>query len=356
MNNILFLHNTDIHYRRPLFERLQQYFGNRIDVWFYHEKHPITPSRTFSFMNVFIPFSVTCIFALLWDTKHSILILAGSHSYELPFFYLAARLRKKRIVFWTEMWNWGRMDLKNRLFGMVLSYIARRADRVVYPGKKTQEFYDALGIPRKRQFFAPNASTVRDVDPTKFSHIRADAARKHLVFMGRMYPRKGLKELLIAFTLLPPGMFDLWVGGSGLDHYEKECRALVSGQEHVHFLGPIPPEYAASFLSVCDVYVYPSQNVDGMAEPWGLSINEAVLLHKPIVTTTAVAAAYDLILSGKNGYSVTDRDIPALTEALQNAATLSPRDCERASIERSNIYSYDNMASGFAKAVEDIEL
>ncbi len=39
-------------------------------------------------------------------------------------------------------------------------------------------------------------------------------------------------------------------------------------------------------------------------ESWGLVLNEAMSVRKPIVSTDMVGAAYDLIKDGVNGYIV----------------------------------------------------
>lgn len=65
------------------------------------------------------------------------------------------------------------------------------------------------------------------------------------------------------------------------------------------------------FYDLCEVFVLPS--VD---EPWGLVVNEAMNLAKPVVVSDRVGSGYDLVRNGENGFMVPARDADALAGAL----------------------------------------
>jgi glycosyltransferase involved in cell wall biosynthesis len=67
----------------------------------------------------------------------------------------------------------------------------------------------------------------------------------------------------------------------------------------------------AAYLAA-DVLVLPSRR-----EPWGLVVNEALLLGCPVVVTDAVGAAHDLVETPGTGVVVRRADPAALAEGIR---------------------------------------
>ncbi len=61
----------------------------------------------------------------------------------------------------------------------------------------------------------------------------------------------------------------------------------------------------------CDVLVHPSDY-----EPWALVINEAVACELPIIATSVVGAAVELVRHQENGLIVSPRSIESMTNAI----------------------------------------
>ena len=55
------------------------------------------------------------------------------------------------------------------------------------------------------------------------------------------------------------------------------------------------------YYSACDIFIHPS-----IGDIWGLVINEALLMGKPVICTNVIGAA-DLIVDGFNGYKVKEK-------------------------------------------------
>ena len=91
----------------------------------------------------------------------------------------------------------------------------------------------------------------------------------------------------------------------------------------VLFAGPTNPNYVADLYRQADVFVLPSYYFMEMKyEAWGLVINEAISMGLPIITTTAVGAAFDLVIDGHNGFVVRDNDIIELNKAMEKIISL----------------------------------
>ena len=56
-----------------------------------------------------------------------------------------------------------------------------------------------------------------------------------------------------------------------------------------------------------------------MPDPWVLVVNKAMACGKAVIATTAVAAAYDMIKNGINGFVVREKDSAALCNAIKAA-------------------------------------
>ncbi|MEX2454894.1 MAG: glycosyltransferase family 4 protein, partial [Rhodospirillaceae bacterium] len=103
----------------------------------------------------------------------------------------------------------------------------------------------------------------------------------------------------------------LLIAGDGELRAELEALAADAPEGSVRFLGfrgqtELPPLY-----DICDVFVLPSDT-----EPWGLVTNEAMNAGRPVIATTEVGAARDLVADGDNGFVVQPGDIDALSGAL----------------------------------------
>jgi glycosyltransferase involved in cell wall biosynthesis len=95
---------------------------------------------------------------------------------------------------------------------------------------------------------------------------------------------------------------------------ENALRSLANdlGLENVHFAGftnqdRLPQTYAAA-----DIFVFPSEE-----EPWGLVVNEAMCVGLPIIATSDVGCASDLVYDGLNGQTYETKNVVALAAALE---------------------------------------
>jgi len=77
----------------------------------------------------------------------------------------------------------------------------------------------------------------------------------------------------------------------------------------------VPWEALPALYAEADALVLPSRH-DG----WGLVVNEALASGIPVVATTAVGAATDLLREGETGFLVPPADVGALATALLAAA------------------------------------
>ncbi len=166
------------------------------------------------------------------------------------------------------------------------------------------------GIPADRVDVVPYGVDIVRFYPAP--HFRAaSSAPLHLLFVGRINQRKGIKYLLEALRLLNNPAIHLTVCGRVVDGLElfKPFGAQVTVRPSVSI-----PELVHAYQSA-DLFVFPS-----VAEGFGQVLLEALASGLPILSTTRTAAP-DLIQEGVEGWVVEPRCPDLLAERIAWAAT-----------------------------------
>ena len=104
-----------------------------------------------------------------------------------------------------------------------------------------------------------------------------------------------------------------------------------------------------------DVFVLPSY---GSGETWGLAVNEAMCMGRPIIVSDQVGCAQDLVHPRRNGLIFPAGDIPALGAALREALSDSNQlnTWGKQSREIIENYSYKQATEGLVEALEFVRV
>ena len=139
-----------------------------------------------------------------------------------------------------------------------------------------------------------------------------------VLYAGRLGPEKNIPYLLNAFAALlktePTAM--LWIAGSGPEGpvLQSLCGQLgITNQ--VRFLGFLDHPTLARHYAACDVFVLPS-----LMETQGLVVMEAMWFSRPVIVTSAIVSADELVRHGVNGYIVNPSSVDDLTQRLGTLA------------------------------------
>jgi glycosyltransferase involved in cell wall biosynthesis len=106
------------------------------------------------------------------------------------------------------------------------------------------------------------------------------------VFLGRIYPVKGLPMLIEAWARVRPANWRLVVAGPDEAGHRRVVEAAVAAGglgDVVSFPGPISGQAKADLLRGADLFVLPSHS-----ESFGMALAEALAHGTPVLTTTAV--------------------------------------------------------------------
>lgn len=226
----------------------------------------------------------------------------------------AARRAGAPVVVASEM----AVDLwKGRAELLVDRRLARVTDRVVGNSEAVVDYYRKAGLPADR--LAMIYSGIGDEEPPAADRaaVRAGlelpADAPVILFAGRLYPQKGVGDLLHAVDILQhvrPGLVTL-IAGDGplreqLTGYARAVELLDSGR--VRFLGH--REDVPRLLVAADLLALPSR-FEGLPNV----VLEAMRSRKPVVATAAPGTT-ELVVDEETGLLVPIGDPAALARAL----------------------------------------
>jgi glycosyltransferase involved in cell wall biosynthesis len=205
-----------------------------------------------------------------------------------------------------------------------MSWALRRACRVITVSERLRQFAIDLGVAPDRACTIPNGINARIYYERDREAVRA----KHgiaphqimLLSVGYLIERKGHHRVIRALGALRRQGISagLWiVGAAGREgRYEGKIRNLVREmgiEDCVHFVGSVPPEVLAEYMSAADVVCLASSR-----EGWPNVVHEALACGTPVVASD-VGGVPDLIPSPEYGMVVPIGDQEALETALRNA-------------------------------------
>jgi glycosyltransferase involved in cell wall biosynthesis len=141
--------------------------------------------------------------------------------------------------------------------------------------------------------------------------------RKKALFLGRIYPVKGLPMLIEAWARVRPHGWILQIAGPDEAGHRAEVEQTVRAaglNEIISFLGPVEGQAKRSALFAADLFVLPTHS-----ESFGMAIAEALAHGLPVLTTTG--APWPMLPERGCGWWV-EPTVDGITEGLRQATSL----------------------------------
>lgn len=248
----------------------------------------------------------------------------------VPYLLLAPllKLMRKKIIVFDELWRYPKEIYKYKKIYPYIKFLTKYClDGVVAAGSKTKEFYiNEFRFSKDRIETAYNTTVdtkkyVQDetLDKNIKQKLENKTDKKKILYLGRIVKYKGLDVLIKAMKDITEE-YDLIVVGDG--EFRKECEDLVKElnlNTRVHFLGGCLSNESPYYYKNSDIFVLPTRfrlDANVQMESWGFTVNEAMALEIPVVTTTAVGSGFDLIISGITGDLALAGDEKSLSEKI----------------------------------------
>lgn len=238
---------------------------------------------------------------------------------------------------------WWKEWLKGRL--------VRRFDAALVGGNSHRDYLVKLGIPRDRiqlgydvvdnEFFSNESRRFRKVDTDL-------QVRPYFLASNRFIERKNLSRLIDAYAscrgreTADQAIWDLCLLGDGdlkaaliaqCRHYDfsvkevapwESTNGVSENRPVVFFPGFRQIEELSRFYAHAGCFVHPASQ-----EPWGLVINEAMASQLPVISSSNVGAAEELIDTSINGWTFNPEDTKSIADCLNGASRLPPLDLNK---------------------------
>jgi glycosyltransferase involved in cell wall biosynthesis len=221
---------------------------------------------------------------------------------------------------------------------------ARSADLVIVPSdySKTRAM-ECYGLDDRKVAVVPNGI---DLDEWRM-RLLPEHDRPRVLCVAKMYPRKGIDDLLNAWVhvrrSVPEAQLRIVGDGQEDTGYRQLASKLHGTDEAVVFAGPVRQSDLKSEYAACDIFCLPSRQ-----EGFGIVYLEAMAIGRPVVGTTA-GAIPEVI--GDAGVLVPPRDPEALADALIQLLRSAPLRREYAAKARVRVerFSWSSSAQRFGE-------
>ncbi|NRR91035.1 glycosyltransferase family 4 protein [Winogradskyella undariae] len=216
--------------------------------------------------------------------------------------------------------------LKQLLRKYYLTYIYRFIDKAFYVGSQNKAYFKSVGLKEHQLILAPHAIDNARFNDSESKHYEDQALvwRKALgyqpddlviLFAGKFESKKQpdflLKAVQKANKTLRHPLKLLLVGHGPL---EANLKSLSKNDSHIKMI-PFQNQSKMPILyRLGNVFCLPSK---GPGETWGLAINEAMASSRPVISSTKVGCASDVVKEGSNGYVFDSNDEATLLEVFR---------------------------------------
>lgn len=216
------------------------------------------------------------------------------------------------------------LSIREGLRRQWISTIYRRFAGVLYVGDANVRYFLHHGVPPERLFFSPHA-----IDNQRFStqtesaqseakiwkaKLGIPANHRVILFAGKLSEKKRPLDLLKAF--IAAELMDTSLLFVGTGPLFDELEAIAKTYDDIYFAPFQNQSYMPRTYAIGDVFVLPSY---GDGESWGLAVNEAMCLGRPVIVSDHVGCAENLVQQGYNGLIFPAGNVLALANALKSA-------------------------------------
>lgn len=205
-------------------------------------------------------------------------------------------------------------------------------------------------------FFDINISKKEEIRRAFRNDLDIDQNSRVILCSGRFVERKRIPDLINALGIIKANdcslNFELVLIGDNNQHLSEFYKQMASSKSiNIHLLGFVEQNQMYRYFFGSDLLVLPS-----IDEPWGLVLNEAVYSMIPIVASSDVGAALDLIEPGINGYIFKCMDPLDLSKNILRALQLDLDIVRSKSTHLKKFWNVESSVKNLRLALETIGL
>jgi glycosyltransferase involved in cell wall biosynthesis len=223
-----------------------------------------------------------------------------------------AYLAKKKLGIPYSVWCLG-SDIyvwaKKPFLRSIIKRVLEEADFLFADGFDLKEKVEELS--GKKCAFLPS---MRKLPEPTGQRIGLDKSKTHFLYLGRWEKKKGLDELIRAFSLVKDELPQINLHILGWGNYEGEMRKLINRlklKEEIKIIGKVSTSLVAAYLKESDCLVIPSK---GDSIP--LVFSEALQMRTPLIVTDVGDMGY-LVKRFNLGKVVPCGNVQKLADAMR---------------------------------------
>jgi glycosyltransferase involved in cell wall biosynthesis len=276
--------------------------------------------------------------AAIRQSQPDLTVISGYNSLTCQWAMRWLHRRRMPWVFWGETPG---MRSLSRSRSALRAFAQRPAlrwpDAIAAIGVRAVEEYRRLAGPRIE---IANIPYHTDLKPFLDAPRTNSPEKVRILYCGQLIERKGLQTLLEAFLAFADEFphSELMLVGEGPLRNALASQVPARMKDRVIFAGFQSVDDLPRYFGAADVFVLPSLH-DG----WGVVVNQALAAGLPIICSSAVGAAADLVSPDENGYVVPPADASALAAALRTL--IADRELRLSFGERSRVVAQDHLPS-----------
>jgi glycosyltransferase involved in cell wall biosynthesis len=241
-----------------------------------------------------------------------------------------------------------------RLWPWYASLVARQVEHTVFISEFCRSHYRKYRFPCS---IIPYGADIHQITPQPAGEALRDRlglppSRRVLLSLQRLSPIKNVETSLHSVReLLVQGIdqFILLVGGDGPDQDRLKALAGRLGlHDHVRFLGFIPEDQVGGFLSLADVFLFPS-----LFETFGIVLAQAMAAGLPIVASNT-SSIPEVVQDGQTGLLSPPTDPKALARNIRRLledGALRERMGKAARRRAVELYDWDRVAGQYEQVL-----
>lgn len=172
------------------------------------------------------------------------------------------------------------------LKGMLKKIFLMRISKVYASGRAQRKIVDSIG-------FKGDVIITRGVGIFNYISQPSFVEREKVVnflYVGRLVECKNLYLLVQVFNELSD--YHLYIAGFG--PLENDLKSI--SKQNIHYLGMIENKRLSEIYQKMDVFILPSSS-----EAWGLVVEESLNNGTPVLVSSMVGCAEEIVIEGENG-------------------------------------------------------
>jgi glycosyltransferase involved in cell wall biosynthesis len=199
-------------------------------------------------------------------------------------------------------------------YQMVRQVLSRNIRSVTAPSKITLQTITSKVFRDAQKHVIPNTHGWSREELDKFKKYSPESIEREVVFLflGRLEPEKGVRELCQAFTQTAKHYPNMQLAIAGWGSLEESLKADFSQVGNIRFFGKVSGSLKEAIFQQASVLVMPSL----VKEAFGIGVVEAYAFGKPVIASR-IGGLPEIVTEGETGWLVPAGDTQALAERMK---------------------------------------